>query len=138
MSEALSDDPATAVPGGPVLSFGPDGLAAVRHVTREGAAAAGLAADRVEDLVLAVNEAATNAIEHGGGSGTVRCWTDGASFVVEVRSPAGPPLHEDAGRTPPDPRQPRGRGLWLMRHLTDRLEIEPGPVGSTVRMRVRT
>ena len=36
----------------------------------------GSAATRVEDLVLAVNELATNSVRHGGGAGLLRVWQD--------------------------------------------------------------
>lgn len=137
MSEAPIDDPVLDVPVGRVLPFAHGDLFAVRRFARECAAAAGLAPERVDDVVMAVNEAATNAIEHGGGGGTVRVWTEHGSMVVEVRNAGGPPLHGDAGRTPPDPRQPRGRGLWLIRSLTDLFDVRPGPIGSVVRMQVR-
>ena len=39
---------------------------------RVAAAAAGLEAPRVDDLVLAVNELAANSVDHGGGAGVLR------------------------------------------------------------------
>jgi anti-sigma regulatory factor (Ser/Thr protein kinase) len=91
---------------------------------------AGLSDDDSQDLVLAVCEAATNAVEHAQhpevpffdisaeiGSGLV---------TVEVR---------DHGRwQEPTPSSYRGRGLAMMRALTD-TTITPGTHGTTVTIR---
>ncbi|GAA3315708.1 hypothetical protein [Nonomuraea dietziae] len=40
-----------------------------------------LGADQTDRLMLAVNEVATNAVEHGGGHGRIRMWIDGDVLV---------------------------------------------------------
>ena len=69
------------------LRLGVAGRAAdlvARHAT-----AAGLDPTLAADLVLAVDEVATNSLRHGGGRGMLRIWRDGGALVCEVR---------DAGR----------------------------------------
>jgi anti-sigma regulatory factor (Ser/Thr protein kinase) len=89
---------------------------------------------RAGDLVLAVHEAAMNAVEHayGPGAGTVevRVARAGARVEVEVR---------DGGRwREPHRHGDRGRGLPLMRTLVDDVSVEPGDAGTVVRMRTHT
>ena len=54
-----------------VLVFTGTQMQAVRTFARGVAAGYGLAADRTTDLVLAVNEIATNSIRYGGGAGVL-------------------------------------------------------------------
>ena len=63
-------------PRGPVgeCAFAAGDLAGVRRFVARRAQAAGLAASRCDDLVLAVNEVASNSVRHGGGRGTLRIW----------------------------------------------------------------
>lgn len=116
------------------LGFGPADLRRVRRFVAARAAAVGLDADRGEDLVTAVTEAATNAVEHGGGHGSLWIWTSTDRIVCEVTN-AGEPLYDPlAGQLPPDPRGPRGRGLWLMRQLADLVELRSSNGVTTVRI----
>lgn len=126
-------------PVGPVheLGFGPSTayLGAVRaHVARL-ATAAGLEPSRRDDLVLVVNEAATNSIRHGGGTGTIAIWRDGSALVCEVRD-AGRITDPLVGRVRPAPGQGSGLGLWLANQLCDLVQIRSFPTGSVVRLRV--
>ena len=57
-------------------------LGAVRAAVGARAQAAGLDAGAVADLQLAVVEIAANTVRHGGGSGTLRVWTDAAAIVL--------------------------------------------------------
>ena len=54
------------------LDFTREDLALVRMFVAERATRAGFAGDRLSDLVLAVNELATNSMRHGGGRGVVQ------------------------------------------------------------------
>ena len=126
-------------PVGPVheLRFGPSigTLGAVRaHVARL-ATAAGLAPSRRDDLVLVVNEAATNSIRHGGGTGTIGIWQDGGTVVCEIRD-AGRIADPLVGRVKPAPGQGSGLGLWLANQLCDLVQVRSFPTGSVVRLRV--
>lgn len=91
---------------------------------------------RTDDLVLVVNELATNSVRHGGGEGTLRMWTDADVLVCEIHD-AGHIMDPEAGRTPPTPDQPSGRGLWVVRRLADLVQIDSSPMGTVVRVGMR-
>lgn len=94
-----------------------------------------LPAARANDLVLAVHEAATNSVRHGGGRGCVRYWTDGRAAVVEVVS--GGQLEDPLiGRSLAAPGDEAGRGLWLANQLCDLVQLRSSPQGTTVRLRI--
>lgn len=128
--------PLPAPPGsGEALGFGPNDLRAVRGYVTARAAAAGLDPARAEDLVTAVSEATTNAVEHGpGGHGVLWIWSEAGRLVCEVTNPAGLISDPLAGYLPPDPLRARGRGLWFMRQLTDLVELRSDPRATTVRL----
>jgi len=113
-----------------VLAFGRDELGAVRDFVAGGARRAGLGADRAEDLVLAVNELATNSLLHASGHGIVRLWLEDGTVLCEVRDDGriGDPL---AGRSLPEPDALGGRGLWLVNQLCDLVQVRT-TTGSTV------
>ena len=115
-----------------VLEFTPDHLHAIRDFI-SGRAAGVLPRGRASDLVLAVNELATNTIRHGGGRGLVRTWSDNGTLFVEV---ADGGYIEDplAGRERPPDLTDGGRGLWLVNHLCDLVQVRSSMAGSIVRL----
>ncbi|MFG3441088.1 anti-sigma factor RsbA family regulatory protein [Nonomuraea sp. NPDC047897] len=136
-SDGAWDREPAAAPGdgtAPAMSFDAD-LAALRAFVRTAAAALKVPPDVVQRLVSAANEVATNAVRHGGGSGRVKLWRAGRRVVCEVADGG-----EETGARwwlgylPPDPAQPHGHGLWVVRQLCDLVEIHPGPSGTTVRL----
>jgi serine/threonine-protein kinase RsbW len=90
--------------------------------------------DTAEAVVLAADEAITNAVEHAyplGTPGTVR--------LVATRPPCGngvAVLVQDHGYWRPVPVDPgfRGRGLLLIHRLADRASVTDSLHGTTVRM----
>jgi anti-sigma regulatory factor (Ser/Thr protein kinase) len=108
-------------------------LGGLRPAVTGRAGRAGLGRSRISDLLLAVQEAATNALLHGRQPATLRMWEDDGALVVELRD-GGRITDPLAGRRRPDGRQHDGRGLWLMHHLCDLVEVRPGPAGTTVRL----
>lgn len=100
------------------------------------AADAGLPAPRVVDLLLAVNEAVSNVLEHGGGQGSVTIANDDHALTVEVLDHGGMLGAEHLPRNPPAPLQNRGYGLWIISQVCDELTIhrEPGRSLMTMRM----
>lgn len=91
---------------------------------------------RSDDLVLAVNELATNSVRHGGGVGTLRMWTESDVLVCEIQD-AGHITDPHAGRTPPTPDQPSGRGLWVVNQVVDLMRIRSAPTGTVVRVQMQ-
>lgn len=118
------------------LRFELGDLARVRALVSEEAGRAGLPIGRCGEMVLAVDELATNSIRHGGGSGTVRVWRGEGHLTCEV-SDAGRIKDPLAGRMRPRPHSHDGRGLWLVNHLCDLVQIRTGAHGTTVRVAAR-
>lgn len=108
-------------------------LGSVRRAVAALAHRVGLAPRRAADLVLAVNELAANSVRHGGGRGTVRCWDDGRSLVCEVRD-GGHIADPLVGRSRPRVEQAGGRGVWMVHHLCDLVQLRTSPEGTVVRV----
>lgn len=117
----------------PSMAFSGGELGAVRLRLYEWASGLELGSERTEHLVLAVTELTSNSVRHGGGGGTLRMWREDGALLVEVqdRGRIEEPL---VGRVRPDPDQPTGRGLWLVNHLCDLVQIRSAPTGSVVRV----
>jgi anti-sigma regulatory factor (Ser/Thr protein kinase) len=115
------------------LHFGAWQLHEMRAEVQQALVDAGCELDHAEDVVLAVNEVATNAVEHGSSEAELYLWT-GGELVCEVhdRGVLADPL---PGLQAPHPAHPRGRGLWIARQLCDLLHIWGDTSGTHVRMR---
>lgn len=111
----------------------PAGLTSLRAVVARRGARAGLTPQRREDLVLAINELATNSIRHGGGAGTLTIWETSSALVCEVTD-AGRIDHPLAGRELPTPGQIGRYGLWIVNRLCDLVEQRTLPAGNLVRV----
>jgi anti-sigma regulatory factor (Ser/Thr protein kinase) len=122
-----------------VFSF-PHELRAVRQFVRALAGRAGLPAQRVFDLCLAVNEVATNTLVHTKQAGVLSLWEDWDtnSLVCEI-SDSGQMRDRLAGRIPPAQLEPHGRGLILANALCDLVEMPTGRIGTgtVVRLHMR-
>jgi anti-sigma regulatory factor (Ser/Thr protein kinase) len=111
-------------------------LAGLRKLVTDSARQAGLRGPRLRDLVLSVNEVASNSVRHGGGSGLLRVWRERAALFCEVRD-QGKIDHPLAGRLIPPDGQPDGRGLWIANQLCDLVQIRSSAAGTVVRMQMR-
>ncbi|HEY6425086.1 MAG TPA: sensor histidine kinase [Pseudonocardiaceae bacterium] len=109
-------------------------LASLRAFIASYAAWAGATAQSVEQFVQAVDEVATNAIEHGGGSGVLQVWTGPHTMSCEVSDVGGGLRDPLAGHLPPPTGRAGGRGLWLARQLCDLVELRSDSAGTTVRL----
>jgi anti-sigma regulatory factor (Ser/Thr protein kinase) len=114
------------------IRFGAD-LAAMRRQVQAWAIAYELTGEQAERLLLAVNEVAANAVQHGAGHGRIRLWADKASIVCDVLD-LGQLDHPYPGYLPPDPAAGRGHGLWVVRQLCDVLQIRAGEQGTQFRL----
>jgi anti-sigma regulatory factor (Ser/Thr protein kinase) len=95
----------------------------------------GLPPSRLNDLLVAATEVATNAVHHGALPITCRVWGEGDDLVVEVTDagiwePATAPGFLPADLTAP------GFGLWGVRMLCPLVQLRTGDAGTTVRLRV--
>ena len=123
-------------------------LASVRGFVREWLGVFGLTQERVDEVVLGVDEACSNAIRHayrGTRGGTIELtlradwqWIEaevcdrGATAAPEHLEGDPPAEGEDAWL------RPGGRGLQLMRAAFDEVAFEPrSPCGNRVLMRLR-
>jgi anti-sigma regulatory factor (Ser/Thr protein kinase) len=113
-----------------------DDLANLRSGVSAWAGQVGLARLRTADLLLAVNEAATNSLLHGSPPVRLRAWVAAAHAVCEV-SDGGQLTEPLAGRMRPSIDASSGRGVWLINQLCDLVELRPCKAGTTIRMRVR-
>lgn len=115
------------------LAFQSWQLQDVRRAVRGVAGAAGFTDDRTEDVVLAVNEVATNAVEHGGPPAELHLWATGGGLVCEVHD-TGTLADPLPGMVSPHPSEPRGRGLWISRQVCDLLHVWSDDHGTHVRV----
>ena len=117
-----------------------DRLAEMRAVVRDVARGYEAPADCIDDLVQAVDEAATNIIVHGyrGAQGTIELTAELVSddFVITLADTA--PAYDPTTVPPPDltvppaQRRPGGMGVHLMRLATDSLVHRPRPGGGNI------
>jgi anti-sigma regulatory factor (Ser/Thr protein kinase) len=116
-----------------VLAFNLADLRLVRRTVASAAVASGLSGSRADELALAVNEIASNAVVHGRLPATLRIWEGNDELICEV-SDAGDGINDVlAGQLTPPSERIGGRGIWLTRMLCDAVEIRNG-VGCTVSM----
>jgi anti-sigma regulatory factor (Ser/Thr protein kinase) len=115
------------------LEFDRGPLESVRRFVAEQAAGAGLDRRRIVDTVVAVNEIANNSVEHGGGRGLLRMWTEPGRLVCEVAD-GGRIADPLVDRRIPHPERPGGRGLWIANQLCDLVQVRSSPAGTVVRL----
>src|SRR4051794_9949249 len=114
------------------LSLGavPGSLAPLRRALARWLDANEVAPKVAYDIVLAVNESATNAIEHAYGPGSAsfdfEAVRDGDAIELVVR---------DSGSWRPARGEHCGRGLGVMRATMDSVDVDRGTAGSEVRLR---
>ncbi|MDQ7910698.1 ATP-binding protein [Phytohabitans sp. ZYX-F-186] len=112
--------------------FDSDALYSLRAAVAAHAADLGAGEELVEELVVVANELASNAVRHGGGTGRLRLWRAGDLIRCEV-SDAGPGLADgEAGHEPVPVTAYGGRGLWVVRQMSDEVDVRTSPAGATV------
>jgi anti-sigma regulatory factor (Ser/Thr protein kinase) len=114
----------------------PSRLAGIRRAVR--AYLRGLPAEVADDVVVALNEAATNAVLYGSRAGqpiqvlvqVTDGWVEASVLDHGPQPPAG--LLEAADT---DELSTGGRGLWLLRRLVDEVRLERVRLGTRVTLR---
>jgi anti-sigma regulatory factor (Ser/Thr protein kinase) len=137
IADTMFDEPLEDPPGAAYeVAFDEDSLPAMRAFVGELAIDAGILGARRDDLLLAVNELATNSVRHGGGEGMLRVWYESFSLVCEVSDQGRiePPL---TGRFRPGPGDLSGYGLWLVNQVCDLVQVRASDGRNVVRMRMR-
>lgn len=113
-----------------------DDITWVRADVRANAVTCGLAGQRLDDFLVAVNEVLTNAVLHAGGVARLRMWTAGHSLLCEVSDDGdGIPAGRLSDLHLPDSLTIGGRGLWLAEAFSDEMTVRTGPAGTTIRLR---
>ena len=127
------DDP----PPGAVTLIYRENQAAVRRWAADRARRAGLAPERVGDLVIAVGELAGNTLLHTSGPGSLTIWVADGEIICQVQD-SGQISDPLAGTRRLDATDPgRGRGLWVVNQLCDLVEMRTGASGTTIRLHMR-
>jgi anti-anti-sigma factor len=112
-----------------ILPAEPQALATIRRTVDQWATQAGASDEDTNDLVVAVDEAVTNVIEHAYS-------TTGGQVEVEASISRGLAqiMVRDRGRWRPSRPGDGGRGLLLMQGLTDEVVVASGPRGTEIRL----
>ncbi|CAM03464.1 anti-sigma regulatory factor (Ser/Thr protein kinase) [Saccharopolyspora erythraea NRRL 2338] len=135
------DGPAPGAPADPAdlhcagVPAEPRQLSRLRHRLVQWAARTALSADQSEALVLATYEALANTAAHAypDGTGVVDLR---ASYQPDSRSVEVTVTDHGQWRPPPEERDGLGgRGLVLIRNMTDHTAVDSGPAGTRVTMR---
>lgn len=115
------------------MTFSLDRLRELREAICHHARREGLGPEPTDNLVIAVNEVATNSLRHGGGEGVLRIWREGDMLTCEVRDRGriDIPL---VGRQRPKAGQEGGFGMWLVHQLCDLVQVRTFNDGSVVRV----
>ena len=117
------------------LASSPACLARLRRAIRNGLAEVpgAIPSEVVDDMVLAVSEAAANAILYGSGDAqpvTVTIRVGGGWIEATIRDRGRPAVPRTAPVT-----GLRGRGLWLIGQLVDELRLAKARPGTLVTLR---
>jgi len=117
------------------FAFEDDMLDEVRALVAARGERAGLDAAATEDLVLAVNELASNSIRHGGGRGVLRVWSADGEICCDVRDRGriDDPL---VGRRRRSAGQIGGWGMRIVHQVSDLVQVRSSPAGTVVRLHV--
>ncbi|MBA2361581.1 MAG: ATP-binding protein [Actinobacteria bacterium] len=91
----------------------------------------------MRDAELATSEVATNVFLHAAEVARVRTWSTEEAFVCEIDDTGLGIDDPFSGYRLPDESSTSGRGLPLVRRLSDVAEIRTTPTGSVVRMHFR-
>ncbi|WP_006242723.1 SpoIIE family protein phosphatase [Mycolicibacterium tusciae] len=110
----------------------PRRLSDIRHRLAAWLGANDIGEPLVDDIVLVVNEACSNCVEHayrGRDPGRMRIEAQIRDGSVEIRV-----VDSGSWKTPPDDPGTRGRGLLLMRTVSDLVDVSGGDDGTSVEM----
>lgn len=108
----------------------------LRVAARSEAERLGVAPERLDDVVLAVQEVATNAERHGAPPVRIRLWRRGEELVCQVTDGGRVHLDPRTGWLTPDNPAGGGWGLPIARLTCDAVEIGRGADGTVVTLSV--
>lgn len=111
-------------------------LAAARSFASRYASWLGLSAEGIADLMLIVTELATNSLQHAKGACRLTFWQQDGRLICQARDD-GRLIDPLAGRLPPNPDEPTGRGLFLVNALADLVRSHTTGTGTTIQAYLR-
>ena len=116
--------------------FDADTVDRLRHQLITAGLAHGLRDMSLYRLVLAVHEAAVNAVHHGGGHGHLLLWRHADALWCEIvdHGPGLPATYQLPTRAPTAD-QIGGYGLWLIHEICATVDIRTGPTGTRLLLR---
>jgi anti-sigma regulatory factor (Ser/Thr protein kinase) len=126
----LIREPVTRPAGPPSVHLADPSLMAARHAIGTAALDARLGVDPAAALLFGVNEAVSNAQEHGGPSVVVQTWVSPGRVQVIVTDTGPGPLEPTIGLLRQDE---DGVGMWLAHQLVD-VRHEVGEAGYAVHL----
>jgi anti-sigma regulatory factor (Ser/Thr protein kinase) len=88
----------------------------------------------IDDLVMAISEAVTNAVMHGRPPVVLRVWTAPDRVVATVNDRGTGPSDPFAGLLPTANTRSGGMGLWLAHQLCSHVELDTSAGGFTIRL----
>jgi anti-sigma regulatory factor (Ser/Thr protein kinase) len=107
-----------------------------RRLLRGWAEIRGMGGEDTDDVLIAIGEAVTNAVEHGTPPVRVRAWTADGLARVHVHDHGTTPIPATAGYRRPHHEFDRGYGLWVARQLADVVTTYSDPAGTTIALDV--
>lgn len=132
-SPACGADPLEATP--PMLDLVDPTPAAARRATRTAAEASLLTEEEVADMIYAVHEALTNALDHGLPPVRLRVWASPDRIVATITDQGPGPTNPYAGLLPPAPGHSGGpAGLWLVHQTSSHVTLGTDDDGFTLRL----
>lgn len=130
--EATSADPLETAP--PLVELADPSPAGARRAVRHASRASSVSDAEVEDFLVAVSEAVTNAIFHGLPPVRLRLWT-GPDWIVATVTDHGPgPSQPFAGLLPTTGSPSSGLGLWLAHQTCSYVTLHSNENGFTIRL----
>ena len=119
------------------LAFDTGRLRSLRQLVVSRGHAAQLPDTKVDDLVLAVSELATNSIRHGAGRGVLQVWQEADVLICDVSDSGRARWDPLVGRRPPKEGQVGGMGIWIANQVCDLVQVRSTASGTTVRLHLR-
>ena len=116
------------------MTFTVDLLPDVRRFAAAHGRGFGLDDDATVDLMIAINELATNAVRHGSPLAWLRMWSADDRMCAEIHDSGNWTPLAAPGHVPPAADAEGKMGIWITRQICSAVDITTGDDGTTVRL----